>query len=234
MTSLPSPDRVSEKRLTKPSKVDHGPVFLTALMFLGVAWLISSENPLITGRSRPWQQVNRAAEPTPLAMAGGDPYIRALMRTISAAESNTAEPYHTIYGGLRISDLSQHPDLCVEILAGPNVGDCTTAAGRYQFLTTTWSSKAQDYHPHASSWYTWWSDYSFEPVFQDEVVYGWLTDHAAWGTDIPNLLHQGRLDEVLQLLSGTWTSLGYGIEDNVTTPYLGQIYQEMLAEELGQ
>lgn len=231
MTSLPSNDRTSENS-PKPTKVDHGPIFLTALMFLGVAWLISSEHPLVTGRSLLWQQVGPAVDPVPLAMAGGDPYVRALMRTISAAESNTDEPYHTIYGGRRIQDLAQHPDLCVEIVAGPNIGDCTTAAGRYQFLTTTWASKAEKYHPHSPSWYAWWSDYSFEPVFQDQVVYYWLTDHIAWGVDIPTLLRQDRLDEVLYLLSGTWTSLGYGIEDNVTTPYLGQIYQSMLADEL--
>ncbi|MEL6384768.1 MAG: glycoside hydrolase family protein [Cyanobacteria bacterium J06626_18] len=238
MTSLPSQNSASSDRpledRPKSTKVDRGPMFLTALMFLGVAWLISSEHPLITGRRPPWQQVESAIEPVPLAMEGGDPYVRALMRTISAAESNTGEPYHTLYGGSRIEDLSQHPDLCIEIVAGPNLGDCTTAAGRYQFLTTTWSSKAQKYHPHTPDWYTWWSDYSFEPVFQDQVVYRWLTDYSAWGIDIPELLYQGRLDEVLELLSGTWTSLGYGIEDNVVTPYLGEVYYAMLEEELGQ
>jgi muramidase (phage lysozyme) len=205
---------------------------MTALMFLGVAWLISSENPFIFGRSPRMQSSMPAIEPMPLVMEGGDPYIRALMRTISAAESNTTAPYHTLYGGQQVSDLSEHPDLCVDIVTGPNVGDCTTAAGRYQFLTTTWLEKAHHYHPHPPHWYTWWGDYSFEPAFQDEVVYRWLSDPTAWGANLPKLLREGRLDEVLYLLSPTWTSLGYGIEDNSVTPYLSEIYQAMLAEEL--
>lgn len=168
----------------------------------------------------------------PLKMAGGDPHIRALMRTISVAESHTAEPYHTLYGGQRISDLTEHPDLCVDIVAGPNVGNCTTAAGRYQFLTTTWLEKAQQYHPQPPRWYSWWADYSFEPAYQDEVVYRWLSDTVAWNADIADLLRQGYLSEVLYLLSGTWTSLGYGIEDNAVTPYLHRVYEQMLAEEL--
>lgn len=165
-------------------------------------------------------------------MPGGDPYVRALMRTISAAEAHTVEPYHTLYGGQRINDLTQHPDLCVEIVAGPNEGDCTTAAGRYQFLSTTWLEKAKKYHPEPPRWYSWWAGYNFEPIYQDEVVYRWLTDVQAWNADIPALLRQGQVEEVFYLLSGTWTSLGYGIEDNVMTPHLGQVYQQMLEEEL--
>lgn len=203
-------------------------------MFLGVAWLIASENPLIFGRSPGLRQVSPTTRVIPLAMEGGDPHIRALMRTISAAESNTAKPYHTLYGGQRVDDLSQHPDLCVKIVTGPNIGNCTTAAGRYQFLTTTWLDKAERYHTRPPKWYGWWTDYSFEPVFQDQVVYRWLTDRGAWGVDISALLRKGRLEEVLAMLSGTWTSLGYGIEDNSMTPYLGQIYQDMLEDELRQ
>jgi len=184
------------------------------------------------GRSPQLSEVSPAVEAVPLAMQGGDPYVRALMRTISAAESNTAQPYHTLYGGKRVSDLSQHPDLCLEIVAGPNIGDCTTAAGRYQFITTTWFDKANRYHPQPPDWYAWWGDYSFEPQFQDAVVYAWLTDQSAWGVDIAGMLRQGRLEEVLEMLSGTWTSLGYGIEDNTMTPYLAEIYPVMLEEEL--
>ncbi len=167
----------------------------------------------------------------PLVMQGGDPYIRALMRTISASESNVAQPYSVLYGGRQIADLSRHPDLCVTILTGPNQGDCTTAAGRYQFITTTWEEKAALYHPKAQGFWQW-SNYSFEPYYQDAVVYTWLKDYQAWGEDIPTLLRQGKLNQVLALLSGTWTSLGYGIETNSMSPYLPQIYQRLLKEEL--
>ncbi|MDB9527274.1 glycoside hydrolase family protein [Oscillatoria sp. CS-180] len=231
MSSLPSCDRPSEEQ-PKPVKTDHGPIIMTALMFLGVAWLISTEHPLIFGRSLHLHSSTSVTEPIPLEMEGGDPYVRALMRTISAAESNTNEPYHTLYGGDLINDLTQHPDHCIEIVAGPNLGDCTTAAGRYQFITTTWIEQAHHYHPQPPQWYSWWAEYSFEPIYQDTVVYRWLSDATFWGVDIPTLLRQDKLEDVLHLLSPTWTSLGYGIEDNAMTPYLGGIYQSMLEEEL--
>lgn len=167
----------------------------------------------------------------PLALQGGDPHIRALMRTISASESNVSRPYSVMYGGEYVEDLSRHPDRCVTIVNGPNLGNCTTAAGRYQFLTTTWENMARRYHPHPSQ-FLFWDSYSFEPEYQDAVVYAWLRDSDAWGADISDLLRQGRLDEVLQLLSGTWTSLGYGIEDNSMTGYLPTVYEKMLQQEL--
>lgn len=170
--------------------------------------------------------------PLPLAMRGGDPYLRALMRTISASESNTADPYRLLYGGKRIKDLSVHPDECITIVNGPNEGNCTTAAGRYQFLTTTWEREARKYHPDYPAWFEMWQQPSFEPVYQDEVVYGWLADSEVWGVDLSALLQAGEVNRVLELLSGTWTSLGYGIEENSMSALLPRIYEEMLAEEL--
>ncbi len=179
----------------------------------------------------PWNNPTGVYGTPPLVMRGGDPYIRALMRTITASEANDARPYSLIYGGERTWDLSRHPDRCVPIVAGPNVGDCTTAAGRYQFITTTWDSMAKRYHPGPSG-FLFWKSYSFEPEYQDAVVHAWLSDKQAWGVDISQQLRQGKLNKVLQRLSGTWTSLGYGIEDNAMTGYLPEVYQRMLKEEL--
>lgn len=168
---------------------------------------------------------------TQLKMRGGDPYIRALMRTISASEANYPQPYSILYGGQRVEDLSRHPEQCITIISGPNAGNCSTAAGRYQMLNTTWYEKAQRYHPQPFP-FGFWQSYSFEPRFQDAVIYAWLSDPQAWGTDISELLRQGKLDRVLRRLSGTWTSLGYGIEDNSITGRLPAIYQKVLQEEL--
>ena len=168
----------------------------------------------------------------PLVMQGGDPYVRALMRTITASEANVTHPYNVIYGGDQINNLSSHPELCVAIVTGPNIGNCTTAAGRYQMLDFTWKKQAQKYHPNPSGIWRWKS-YSFEAEYQDAVVHAWLSDSQAWGSDIPQLLRQGKINQVLQLLSGTWTSLGYGIETNSMSNYLPQIYHNMLGEELG-
>lgn len=167
----------------------------------------------------------------PLVMRGGDPYVRALMRTITASEANVARPYNVIYGGKQVEDLSSHPELCVSIVAGPNLGNCTTAAGRYQMLDFTWSQQAKKYHPQSTGIWRW-KTYSFEAEYQDAVVHSWLSDYNAWGRDIPQLLRKGEVTQVLRLLSGTWTSLGYGIETNSMSHYLPQIYQHMLDEEL--
>jgi muramidase (phage lysozyme) len=168
----------------------------------------------------------------PLVMRGGDPYLRALMRTISASEANVNHPYNVIYGGKQVTDLSKHPQQCVTIVAGPNIGNCSTAAGRYQMLDFTWYHLAQQYHPQPSGFWRW-KNYSFAAQYQDEVVHAWLSDSQAWDKDISQLLRQGEITQVLQLLSGTWTSLGYGIETNSMSNYLPQIYQNMLQEELG-
>ena len=166
----------------------------------------------------------------PLIMKGGDPYIRALMRTITASEANVARPYHVIYGGKYVQDLSRHPEVCVPIVAGPNVGKCTTAAGRYQMLDFTWSRQAQLYHPRPSGIWRW-KTYSFEAQYQDRVVHDWLSDENAWGVDISQKLQAGEVTQVLKLLSSTWTSLGYGIETNSMSIYLPEVYQNMLREE---
>lgn len=167
----------------------------------------------------------------PLVMEGGDPYIRALMRTISFSESNYLNPYHVIYSGEYVNDLSKHPNICMTIVRGPNKGKCTTAAGRYQFLNTTWAEKAAKYHPHPSK-FLLWKDYSFEPEYQDQVLYNWLMDSQAWEKDIRELLKKNKIDDVLRMLSPTWTSLGYGLEDNNMTKYLPKVYQKFLQEEL--
>jgi muramidase (phage lysozyme) len=173
--------------------------------------------------------VSHTAYP-PLAMNSGDPYIRALMRTISVSESNDPNPYKLLYGGAYFSAWEKHPDRCIPIVAGPNVGDCTTAAGRYQFITSTWQEKAQQYHPNPQGW-LFWQQYTFDPESQDRVVYRWLVDPEAWNMDIRAQLKAGQLREVLKTLSGTWTSLGYGIETNEMTPYLSEMYQKFLKEE---
>ncbi|MBR8836705.1 MAG: glycoside hydrolase family protein [Stigonema ocellatum SAG 48.90 = DSM 106950] len=167
----------------------------------------------------------------PLVMKGGDPYIRALMRTISASEAHSNRPYSLLYGGNHVSNLSRHPEICVTIPIGPNKGNCSTAAGRYQVVNTTWYQIAPRYHPNPTR-LMFWANYSFEPEYQDAVVYRWLSDPKYWGTDISQLLHQGKLNEVLRRLSRTWTSLGYGIETNSMSRYLPQIYQKILQEEL--
>ncbi|MFM7527260.1 MAG: glycoside hydrolase [Nodosilinea sp.] len=228
VTSIPSPLPAHLAKRRRRDRRRRRQLTLAGLLLCGGLML----------RSLPDQSLHRLQQaiwighPQPLMMKGGDPYIRALMRTISAAESNTREPYRVLYGGRSFQSLRQHPNICVDIVTGPNVGQCTTAAGRYQFLTETWREKAQRYHPHPPSWHRIWGDYSFDPESQDWVVYQWLKDPGAWDLDIGTTLRQGELDRVLKRLSGTWTSLGYGIESNTMTARLPRLYQDLLQEEL--
>ena len=166
-----------------------------------------------------------------LVMSEGNPYIRALMLTISASESNHQNPYYLLYGGSHVHNLSRHPNQCIPIKIGVNQGKCSTAAGRYQFLNSTWREKASQYHP-APQKNNHGITYSFEPQYQDLVVYRWLKDHHQWDVDLLTLLKEDRVEEVLTELSDTWTSLGAGIEDNTITPHLPRLYRQFLAKEL--
>ncbi len=180
-------------------------------------------------RSQP-DPVFSQRQPT-LVMKGGDPYIRALMRTISASEASGNRPYSLLYGGQQVNNLSRHPEICVTIVSGPNKGNCSTAAGRYQVINTTWYRIASRYHPNPNR-FMFWSSYSFEAEYQDVVVYRWLNDSQVWGVDISQQLRQGKIKDVLRRLSPTWTSLGYGIETNSVSRSLPNIYQRVLQEEL--
>ena len=199
-------------------------LFLTLTFLLKFLW--SSHQPNFIANHR-----ENKSDFLPLVMKDGDPYIRALMRTISASESNVSQPYRVIYGGKKFSDLSRHPDLCVTIIWGPNRGNCSTAAGRYQFISSTWEEMAKRYHPNPPGM-LFWQAYSFEAQYQDAVVHAWLSDRYYWKNDISTLLRQGKLNKVLRLLSGTWTSLGYGIETNSMSRHLPKIYQQLLQEEI--
>ncbi|WP_310482517.1 glycoside hydrolase family protein [Chamaesiphon sp. VAR_48_metabat_403] len=169
----------------------------------------------------------------PLVMTGGDPYIRALMRMISASEASDRRPYSVIYGGSYAKSLDRHPEKCVRIANGPNINNCSTAAGRYQMINTTWAAMSKKYHPQPDCvLYFFQCTYSFEPEYQDAVVHAWLSDEQFWKMNIPQTLKNGDLEKVRKRLSSTWTSLGYGIETNTVTPKLAGIYQKILKEEL--
>jgi muramidase (phage lysozyme) len=220
----------------KPPSPRKNPLksLLSSLLFAGITagafWqLLDMGGGSFPGEPPAW----RWSSPAPLVMKGGDPYIRALLRTISASESNDPRPYSLIYGGSRFRDFQQHPDRCITIEQGPNQGDCSTAAGRYQFITTTWTTEAERYHPHPNGLLLW-RRYNFSPEAQDMVTHRWLNDPEAWGADLGAMLREGRVTEVLSILSPTWTSLGYGIETNSMSSSLPQIYEEMLADELKQ
>jgi len=129
------------------------------------------------------------------------PEGRGLLNAIAGPESGGA--YDVIYGGRHIDDLSHHPHIAVPIASGPNKGKTSSAAGKYQFLGDTWDDIAGRYGLQ-----------DFSPANQD---YGaWALANEVYrkktGGDLTEALRAGKLPEVAQTLSGTWTSLAGGIE----------------------
>jgi muramidase (phage lysozyme) len=207
------------------------PLLLVGAAFLAVGGLLTH------GLYQNWQesQINdpRSASKSspPLVMTDGDPHIRALMRMISTSEANDPQPYSLIYGGSRATKLDRHPEKCVTIQAGPNKGNCSTAAGRYQTINTTWYDIAKRYRGKQICLF-WQCHYSFAPLEQDKVIHAWLSDKQFWGIDIAKELRAGKIAAVRKKLSPTWTSLGYGIETNIMTSRLDKAYTDILAEEV--
>jgi muramidase (phage lysozyme) len=214
--------------ILKPSRVK--PIAIAIGCILSICLLLLLRLP---SRRQSQNPTFDTARTPPLVMTDGDPYIRALMRTISASEASDRQPYSIIYGGSHAKSLDRHPEKCVRIVSGPNINNCSTAAGRYQMINTTWAIMAKKYHPQPECVLFFFDcTYSFEPAYQDAVVHAWLSDTSAWNMNIPQLLKDGKLEDVRKRLSSTWTSLGYGIESNTVTPRLAGIYQKLLQEEL--
>jgi muramidase (phage lysozyme) len=153
-----------------------------------------------------------------LVMRGGDPYLRALMRTIA---TDRDRPYSLLPGGGRMDDFSRHPDRCWP----QNTRDCTTAAGRYRFLATTWLRQAAKYHPRPDGiWPV--QRFPFTPEAQDVVTYRWLSDAQAWHGDLKVLLRQGQIYSVFDRVSPVWTSLR-------SSEFTAR-YDALLSDELAQ
>jgi muramidase (phage lysozyme) len=129
------------------------------------------------------------------------PEGKALLDAIAGSESrgyNSRYPSKTFDNGW-----VDHPRLSERILSGPNKGKRSDAAGRYQFLSTTWDQ----YKPAKE----------FTPENQDIAAYNLAI--AAYGYGESGLLKDLREDplKVANKLSGTWTSLPGGIERNNAT-----------------
>ncbi|MCF7865821.1 glycoside hydrolase family 104 protein [Candidatus Woesearchaeota archaeon] len=79
-----------------------------------------------------------------VAAASLEPQVKALLDTIAFAEGTSGgNGYRMMYTGKLFSDFSDHPRInnCGTFKNGKSV--CSTAAGRYQFLASTWDSAAE-------------------------------------------------------------------------------------------
>ena len=152
---------------------------------------------------------------------------RALLDTIAGSESGYPgrDPYKVIYGGRVAETLADHPRQYVQIVAGPNTGQKTSAAGRYQYLERSWdeASKALGLK-------------DFSPASQDKAAF-WeaqRTYRANTGRDLVTDIREANEDpQKLALIgrgiSSCWTSLPGGIEPNNATSSFGDRFAQNLS-----
>jgi muramidase (phage lysozyme) len=142
---------------------------------------------------------------------------RALLDTIAGSES---PDYNTMYGGGRFEGYQDHPRKAVPITTGPNVGKTSSAAGRYQFLGSTWDEvKREAGLP------------DFSPESQDAGAWHLAnkTYKSKTGRDLAGDLEKAQgnpqaIAGIGKYLSGVWTSLPGGIEPNRATGSFAQRY----------
>ena len=135
------------------------------------------------------------------------PYARGLLDTLASTESPGAQPYHTLFGGQTVSDLSKHPGIATPIPNGPNKGKTSSAAGRYMFLEKTWEDQAKKLGLT-----------DFSPENQDLAAWNLAKEtYAKTGRSLEKDIksdnpHMRSL--IGQVLSPIWTSLPGGIEQS--------------------
>lgn len=104
---------------------------------------------------------------------------------------------YTGAGGITFNGYQDHPRLRERIPSGANAGKTSDAAGRYQFLSSTWDSLPAEAK----------GDGSFTPANQDRAAL-WLAKRdyrRNTGRDLmADIDANGMTPQILQALSGTW------------------------------
>ena len=145
---------------------------------------------------------------------------RALLATIGGPEAGGK--YNVRYGGATFEGYADHPRIREPIATGPNAGKTSDAAGRYQFLGSTWDEAKKALGLP-----------DFSPASQDRAAW-WLAQRdyrKATGGDLLTDLRSGdptKLDRVARALHSTWTSLPGGVEEGVTIGKFAATYNAAL------
>ncbi|CAN7371378.1 hypothetical protein [Aminobacter sp. LjRoot7] len=155
-----------------------------------------------------------------LAWTDAKPYQKALLNTIAGPESGGR--YNVIYGGGKFDDFSKHPNQAVRIQTGPNAGRTSSAAGKYQFLGSTWDDQAGKLGLG-----------DFSPINQDKAAWNLAAEtyKAKTGQKLDAVLQSGdpaAIASVGKVLNPVWTSLPGGIEQGTNTDRFVSTYQRAL------
>lgn len=142
---------------------------------------------------------------------------KALLETIAGPES--AGNYGVIYGGDTFDDFSDHPRKPVLITSGPNKGKYSSAAGKYQFLGSTWDDIAGRYGLD-----------DFSPANQDAGAWALASEEYRrdTGRDLAADLAAGDLSRIPGSLRNQWTSMPGGIEQGITLGGFNSAYAKAL------
>lgn len=189
----------------------------------GVYRAVTNDAPHQTGT---WQ--HGAAAGTSATLSNDQtlsPQMRGLLDTVAQTESNGR--YDTVYGGGSFNDFSQHPNRAVPITTGPNAGKSSNAAGRYQFLKSTWDEAQRALHLP-----------DFSPESQDKAA-AWLARREysrRTGRDLEQDLSSSdpaTRAAIGAVLHDTWTSLPGGSEAQAGSQDFAKRLGANIAQESG-
>lgn len=107
--------------------------------------LLTERPPAATMRVRP----QRKEEEDDKSSTNVSPTMRQILDHIAGGESGGR--YDVLYGGRTFDTSGGHPRIAVPIKEGPNAGKTSSAAGRYQFIGSTWDNVAQKTGRHDMS-----------------------------------------------------------------------------------
>lgn len=119
-----------------------------------------------------------------------NPNVRKFLDVIAKAEG-VKHGYNTIFGNERFNNLSAHPNVRKQFKQTDGKMNVTSAAGRYQFIKSTWGEQARRYKLK-----------DFSPQSQDIAAIGLLIQNGS----LPYIL-KGDYQTAISKSGGTWASL---------------------------
>lgn len=120
-----------------------------------------------------------------------NPNVRRYLDMIALAEGTNTHGYNTMFGGGRLPSLSDHPRQTMPFTQTDGVNNRTSAAGRYQFLESTWDDQAKKLNLT-----------NFSPINQDLAAINILKETGA----LPHIL-KGEWEPALNKTGTIWAGL---------------------------
>lgn len=120
-----------------------------------------------------------------------NPNVRKFLDLIAHTEGTEGNGYRTAFGGGRLSNLGDHPRYMKSFKQQNGKTNKTSAAGRYQFLSSTWDSVAKKYGLN-----------DFGPRSQDLGAIALLAQNGALGSIL-----KGDMTTAVRKSGSTWASL---------------------------